>query len=80
MKRLFRLGCCFLIIAAFACVTDAQTPDSKAAALPTLFIAGDSTAARNNGNPIQGWGEPFADYFDPAKIIISNRAAAGVPP
>ncbi len=46
-------------------------------ALPTLFIAGDSTAARNNGNPAQGWGEPFAGYFDPAKINIANRAVGG---
>ena len=42
--------------------------------LPTLFIAGDSTAARNNGAPVQSWGEPFADYFDPKKINIANRA------
>ena len=46
-------------------------------ALPTLFIAGDSTAARNSGAPVQGWGEPFADYFDPAKINIVNRAVGG---
>ncbi len=45
--------------------------------LPTLFIASDSTAAKNNGNPIQGWGVPFADYFDPAKINVSNRARGG---
>lgn len=46
-------------------------------ALPTVFIAGDSTAARNNGNPIQGWGVPFADYFDPAKANVANRARGG---
>jgi lysophospholipase L1-like esterase len=46
-------------------------------ALPTLFVAGDSTAAKNNGNPIQGWAEPFADYFDPAKINVANRARGG---
>ncbi len=46
-------------------------------ALPTIFIAGDSTAAKNNGNPIQGWGVPFADYFDPAKVNIANRARGG---
>lgn len=45
--------------------------------LPTLFIAGDSTAARNHGTPVQGWGEPFAEYFDPAKINIANRAVGG---
>ena len=46
-------------------------------ALPTLFIAGDSTAAKNNGNPIQGWGVPLADYFDPAKINVANHARGG---
>lgn len=45
--------------------------------LPTLFIAGDSTAAKNNGNPIQGWGVPFVDYFDPAKINVANHARGG---
>jgi lysophospholipase L1-like esterase len=45
--------------------------------LPTIFIAGDSTAARNNGNPTQGWGVPFADYFDPALVNIANRARGG---
>jgi lysophospholipase L1-like esterase len=46
-------------------------------ALPTIFVAGDSTAAKNNGNPIQGWGVPFADYFDPAKVNIANHARGG---
>ncbi len=46
-------------------------------ALPTIFIASDSTAARNNGAPIQGWGVPFADYFDPAKVNIANHARGG---
>ncbi len=46
-------------------------------ALPTIFVAGDSTAAKNNGNPIQGWGVPFSDYFDTAKVNVSNRARGG---
>lgn len=46
-------------------------------ALPTLFIAGDSTAAKNNGNPIQGWAVPFAEYFDASKVNIANRARGG---
>ncbi len=46
-------------------------------ALPTLFIAGDSTAAKNNGQPIQGWGVPFADYFDRTKINVANHARGG---
>jgi lysophospholipase L1-like esterase len=46
-------------------------------ALPTLWIAGDSTAARGRGATQQGWGVPFADYFDPAKINVANRARGG---
>ena len=46
-------------------------------ALPTLFVAGDSTAARGRGETQQGWAVPFADYFDPAKINIANRARGG---
>ena len=45
--------------------------------LPTIFIAGDSTAAKNNGNPVQGWGEPFHDYFDSAKVNVVNLARGG---
>jgi len=45
--------------------------------LPTLFVAGDSTAAKNNGNPVQGWGVPFAEYFDSTKINVVNLARGG---
>jgi lysophospholipase L1-like esterase len=46
-------------------------------ALPTLFIAGDSTAARGNGTNQQGWAVPFADYFDKTRVNIVNRARGG---
>lgn len=43
---------------------------------PTLFIAGDSTAQA--GNPLAvGWGKAFAEYFDPAKASVVNRAIGG---
>jgi rhamnogalacturonan acetylesterase len=45
-----------------------------AGALPTVFIAGDSTA--NNTNH-KGWGDPVAKYFDLTKINVANRARAG---
>lgn len=45
-------------------------------ALPTLFIAGDSTAAPGSASSL-GWGVPFADYFDPAKINVVNLARGG---
>jgi lysophospholipase L1-like esterase len=46
-------------------------------ALPTIFVAGDSTAARGKGVTQQGWAVPFADYFDPAKANVANRARGG---
>lgn len=46
-------------------------------ALPTIFVAGDSTAARGRGEAQQGWAVPFANYFDPAKVNVANRARGG---
>ncbi|MFO1488504.1 MAG: hypothetical protein U1F65_08500, partial [Verrucomicrobiota bacterium] len=45
--------------------------------LPSIFIAGDSTAARGAGANQQGWAAPFADYFDPSKANVVNRARGG---
>lgn len=42
--------------------------------LPTIYVAGDSTA---NNKDHCGWGDPLADYFDPAKVNVVNRAIAG---
>lgn len=87
-----KLRCCllplaFLLVARAFAQTPALAPDlasNPAAqagvlnpALPTIFVAGDSTAAKNNGNPTQGWGVPFADYFDPAKVNVANLARGG---
>src|SRR6185503_2077393 len=59
----------------------AGTPAARIApldpALPTIFVAGDSTAARGNGAAQQGWGVPFADYFDATKVNVVNRARGG---
>ena len=46
-------------------------------ALPSIFIAGDSTADVGTGERQRGWGVPFADYFDLAKVNIVNRARSG---
>ena len=48
--------------------------------LPTLFLVGDSTVRNGHGdgaNGQWGWGEPLADYFDPSKINVVNRAIGG---
>jgi len=44
---------------------------------PTLFIAGDSTAAVNSATQ-KGWGIGFQDYFDPAQLKIVNGAKSGL--
>ncbi len=60
---------------------EAAAPSAAAAALnpsrPSLFIAGNSTAARGAGDRQQGWGVPFAAYFDTSKVNVVNRARGG---
>jgi lysophospholipase L1-like esterase len=58
-------------------VNPAATARPRDPKLPTIFIAGDSTAARSGGDAQQGWAVPFADYFDAAKINVVNRARGG---
>jgi len=56
--------------------------DSKAAPekavdpkLPTVFIVGDSTV--KSDAPLRGWGQELAQFFDPKKINVVNRAIGG---
>ena len=44
---------------------------------PSIFVAGNSTAARGAGERQQGWGVPFAAYFDTTKVTVVNRARGG---
>ncbi len=44
--------------------------------MPTLFIAGDSTAATGNATT-RGWAALLVDYFDPAKVNLVNQAQGG---
>ncbi|HLP24524.1 MAG TPA: rhamnogalacturonan acetylesterase, partial [Acidobacteriota bacterium] len=53
-----------------------ENPGKIDPALPTIFIAGDSTAARAK-SPQQGWGVEFAKYLDLTKVNLSNRALGG---
>jgi lysophospholipase L1-like esterase len=90
--KFLRFGSLSFAFAAFAAAqtpspTPARAPDLASnpapvvtalnPALPTIFIAGDSTAAKGRGESQQGWAVPFADYFDPAKVNIANRARGG---
>jgi lysophospholipase L1-like esterase len=62
--------------AAGALVAQDTPAAAEAPPKPTLFIAGDSTAQA--GNPVAvGWGKAFADYFDPARVTVANRAIGG---
>ena len=52
------------------------TPEKPAkGALPTLWIAGDSTA--RNTAPMSGWGQDLEHILDPKKITVVNRALSG---
>lgn len=42
--------------------------------IPTLFIAGNSTA-KNSAD--KGWGSHLQNYFDPEKLTVVNRARGG---
>ncbi len=44
--------------------------------LPSVFIAGDSTAADGTPDAI-GWGRPFPSFFDLQKINVVNDARGG---
>jgi unsaturated rhamnogalacturonyl hydrolase len=50
------------------------------AALPTLFLVGDSTVRNGKGdgaNGQWGWGEPLSAYFDSTRLNVVNRAIGG---
>jgi rhamnogalacturonan acetylesterase len=55
---------------------------------PTIFVCGDSTSkysgsetmenlSARGGKSMAGWGTPIAQFFDPAKVAISNVGQAG---
>ena len=52
----------------------AQEPSPINPKLPTVFVIGDSTASNVDH---RGWADPFADYFDLARINVVNSARAG---
>jgi rhamnogalacturonan acetylesterase len=57
-------------------VDDSHAPkEVPAAALPTLWIAGDSTV-KNQGT-MRGWGQDIAGLLDTTKIQVVNRAIGG---
>jgi lysophospholipase L1-like esterase len=72
-----RVGAAALLAAAALAVAAAFGADQQLnPALPSIFIAGDSTAA--NGTPEAiGWGKPFPRFFDASKVNVVNDARGG---
>ena len=74
-----------LALGAFGCVRTSapagvplrSTATALNPALPSIVIAGNSTAAPGAGVRQQGWGVSFAAYFDTAKVNVVNRARGG---
>lgn len=51
---------------------------SSAAAVPTIYLAGDSTmASGGGGSNTQGWGQYLQYSFSPSVAVVSNQAIAG---
>lgn len=48
----------------------------EGAALPTLYLIGDSTVNNHTAGQL-GWGDPLRELFDPAKVRVENRARGG---
>lgn len=66
------------LVAAFLAATASSAESGESdPSLPSIFIAGDSTAAKGSGDDQMGWGLPIADYFDPEKVNVVNRARGG---
>lgn len=61
-----------MLLAPFSAVGSAD--DGK---LPSIYIAGDSTAASYGNTNHQGWGGVFSQYFDGNKVNVINRARGG---
>ena len=57
--------------------TSAVTSAPRDPKLPTLFVAGDSTAATVSMDDQQGWGADLSAYFDSSKLNVVNLARGG---
>ena len=65
-----------LIAALTMLVLTAMTADRPV----TIFIIGDSTAAKKDltkGTPERGWGMALQQYFDEAYVVVDNHAVKG---
>lgn len=79
---LARRGLLFVSVLLCTLAASAQTAEAAerqaVAGVPTLFIAGDSTAAAfNPGDAMQGWAVELPPYFDTNKLRVVNAAQSG---
>jgi lysophospholipase L1-like esterase len=72
----FWLGTCLFATAVLFAAAAFGADGPANPALPSLFIAGDSTAADGTPEAI-GWGKPLPRFFDLAKINVVNAARGG---
>lgn len=63
--------------AAIAQENDQRASIARHSDQAALFVAGDSTAAPSPKEGQEGWGTPFADYFDASRIDVINAARGG---
>jgi len=73
---------CLLWVAMLGHESLADQNDQRAAIArhsdrPALFVASDSTAAPSPKEGQEGWGTPFAAYFDDSRIDVLNAARGG---
>jgi hypothetical protein len=50
---------------------------SKADAIPTIFLAGNSTVVDQAEEPWAAWGQMIPAFFEPKKIAVANYAESG---
>ena len=71
---IMKLHTSLALVSCLVCFTVAKAFTVRAAK-PTLYIAGDSTAAKDDGNvALLGWGEKIGQYLN---IPIVNNAISG---
>lgn len=85
--KLFRWPAWLLaLLPVIACAQAADRPAPAAAhaprelpkiARPTIFIAGDGTAAASGADGQVGWGAAFGGFLDPDRVNFANHAHAG---
>ncbi|GMW02087.1 MAG: hypothetical protein AMXMBFR84_32230 [Candidatus Hydrogenedentota bacterium] len=77
MKTMF-IGIC-LILGCLGANGEEPSTSLHGAAIPRLYVIGDSTAASypDDRSPLTGWAQVLQDAFDADRLIVENRAKSG---